>query len=818
MSEWYINDDDEVVGPFSAPELRKLAATNVITNDTLLCKSGSEEWISASSLNGLFPVTEVVFAELEQHRIEQPRTGDFRCPNPECHCKLRVPKNPGVVGKRMRCNKCRSLIRVSFENGFNAELVVSESPTRSVALPPKTEAAHDSIVSVTNSARNTFSKVAPTSMAMNVARARNFTCRFLVAVKPRIAIVIAAVAFLVASLVGFGLARRAHQSDDDSVLAALGRAAAPLLGNNDLEILGNSLTCEARIEIQIFHGIATRPQSKRIDACSCAALSLSQLTSPDMQASGKELVAFFQSSLARDARLAQNQLIPVGPTLEKIARANPLEELADHFALSSNIGVLYTIKQFDVSLRHAQWNAWHKFLAGKGAIDNESLSPIGATIESVSRSPSFEGHSLYKLTPFIDVDVLRLTNNSDVTLRDVFVAITPDSLLQEPYSPLPLVFYQRLWKPHQSFDLEDELYIEQYDGGGLRGVKLLDRRSEIAKVCRSIKMTSFWNSEKWSCDQRVEFPDWMARSFEHTARTAKRLEWENPSKARAYQFAAYTAEEMAKARGVILEEKNKPPSERHVLTLGGKTRVELVPAPPPLLPGIENVPDYNPQEDKTFPFKQWSQNMLERPLIAPDVDHLRFIPAMNTNLWGFYFNPANTVQDAKSKPGWFVLTANGPTNFDFRIDRNRVAPRIQRRVKGRFTADTAFAVRPQAIGDLAGVFVSNDFDNYLMAGVRSAGDGTGNRLFVEMRRDGELEPGCSRSIPCESDLLTIRIEHDSAGISILYRYNGSEGLTHLAHCAGSLRNNELEFGVFVSGGGSSKSLSVEIDSIRVEAK
>lgn len=43
MKEWYIYEDDEVVGPFTGPEL-----ADKIEPDTLVCPAGSEEWKQAS--------------------------------------------------------------------------------------------------------------------------------------------------------------------------------------------------------------------------------------------------------------------------------------------------------------------------------------------------------------------------------------------------------------------------------------------------------------------------------------------------------------------------------------------------------------------------------------------------------------------------------------------------------------------------------------------------------------------------------------------------------------------------------------------------
>ena len=43
MKEWYLYEDDDVVGPFTGPEL-----ADKIEPDTLICPAGSEEWKKAS--------------------------------------------------------------------------------------------------------------------------------------------------------------------------------------------------------------------------------------------------------------------------------------------------------------------------------------------------------------------------------------------------------------------------------------------------------------------------------------------------------------------------------------------------------------------------------------------------------------------------------------------------------------------------------------------------------------------------------------------------------------------------------------------------
>lgn len=50
MKEWYIYEDDEVVGPFEGPEL-----ADHIDPDTLVCPAGSDEWKKASERSEVRP-------------------------------------------------------------------------------------------------------------------------------------------------------------------------------------------------------------------------------------------------------------------------------------------------------------------------------------------------------------------------------------------------------------------------------------------------------------------------------------------------------------------------------------------------------------------------------------------------------------------------------------------------------------------------------------------------------------------------------------------------------------------------------------------
>lgn len=54
-SEWFYRKGSEKLGPFSAADMRRLAASGDISGDDLVWKTGAPEWVKASRITGLIP-------------------------------------------------------------------------------------------------------------------------------------------------------------------------------------------------------------------------------------------------------------------------------------------------------------------------------------------------------------------------------------------------------------------------------------------------------------------------------------------------------------------------------------------------------------------------------------------------------------------------------------------------------------------------------------------------------------------------------------------------------------------------------------------
>jgi len=54
MTEWYIKDRDEELGPFSATDMRSKANSGELAADALVRRSTDKSWISASRIHGMF--------------------------------------------------------------------------------------------------------------------------------------------------------------------------------------------------------------------------------------------------------------------------------------------------------------------------------------------------------------------------------------------------------------------------------------------------------------------------------------------------------------------------------------------------------------------------------------------------------------------------------------------------------------------------------------------------------------------------------------------------------------------------------------------
>ena len=58
--EWHYSKDGKRAGPISASELKRLASTGEIQPSDQIWKQGMKEWVSASSVKGLFTTTSIM--------------------------------------------------------------------------------------------------------------------------------------------------------------------------------------------------------------------------------------------------------------------------------------------------------------------------------------------------------------------------------------------------------------------------------------------------------------------------------------------------------------------------------------------------------------------------------------------------------------------------------------------------------------------------------------------------------------------------------------------------------------------------------------
>lgn len=58
--EWYVGRNGQQSGPFTAQQLREMAAAGQLSSDDLLWKNGMPSWVPCSSVKGLFPESTAV--------------------------------------------------------------------------------------------------------------------------------------------------------------------------------------------------------------------------------------------------------------------------------------------------------------------------------------------------------------------------------------------------------------------------------------------------------------------------------------------------------------------------------------------------------------------------------------------------------------------------------------------------------------------------------------------------------------------------------------------------------------------------------------
>ncbi len=56
-SKWLLSRDGKTFGPMTSSELRKACEVGKILRSDLVCRDGSDRWVSAESVRGLFPET-----------------------------------------------------------------------------------------------------------------------------------------------------------------------------------------------------------------------------------------------------------------------------------------------------------------------------------------------------------------------------------------------------------------------------------------------------------------------------------------------------------------------------------------------------------------------------------------------------------------------------------------------------------------------------------------------------------------------------------------------------------------------------------------
>lgn len=55
MAKWYYRSDDNTLGPISSAELKVLVSDGIVIANTHVCQTGSQRWIPAAQIKGLFP-------------------------------------------------------------------------------------------------------------------------------------------------------------------------------------------------------------------------------------------------------------------------------------------------------------------------------------------------------------------------------------------------------------------------------------------------------------------------------------------------------------------------------------------------------------------------------------------------------------------------------------------------------------------------------------------------------------------------------------------------------------------------------------------
>jgi hypothetical protein len=109
-SRWYFEQDGERQGPVTGPQLRAMAKQGLVTPSTLVWREGSEEWVSASTISGLFDPA----ATGNSPTAGDPRVGGARIPD----------RSPSSAGASNRLPLADRILRAGFAIGRWVSIVI----------------------------------------------------------------------------------------------------------------------------------------------------------------------------------------------------------------------------------------------------------------------------------------------------------------------------------------------------------------------------------------------------------------------------------------------------------------------------------------------------------------------------------------------------------------------------------------------------------------------------------------------------------------------------------------------------------------------
>ena len=102
-TNWYFVQNRRKVGPVPFAHLQRLAAAGRILPKDMIFQEGTQKWVAAISVAGLFPPP-----QLPSEVVQTPGRAPVVCPS--CNRKLNAPEK--TVGKKGRCPKCAQQLTV----------------------------------------------------------------------------------------------------------------------------------------------------------------------------------------------------------------------------------------------------------------------------------------------------------------------------------------------------------------------------------------------------------------------------------------------------------------------------------------------------------------------------------------------------------------------------------------------------------------------------------------------------------------------------------------------------------------------------------